>query len=158
MELNLETITKTIGAVTASLALVGGGYTLWDKVKPAKPILTWHGEYFSIESGPAGLERAVVVAREKHRDDCEVTSFKLEIKDSQYQVHDATSSVSVFSGPASHKIDKFGYRITLADPKKVAPGLAVLMANIKYKCPEGEVIVNYPDHPNLTFNITKETK
>jgi hypothetical protein len=83
-------------------------------------------------------------------------SFKLEVKDAQYQVHDATSSVSVFSGPASNKIDKFGYRITIQDPKKVAPGLATLMANIKYKCPEGEVIVNYPDHPNLTFNITRK--
>ena len=156
MELNLETITKSIAAVTASLALAGGGYTLWDKVKPVKPILTWHGEYFSIESGPADQERAVVVAREKHRDDCAVMSFKLEVKAPQYQVHDATSSVSVFSGPASNKIDKFGYRITIQDPKKVAPGPATLMANIKYKCPEGEVIVNYPDHPNLTFNITRK--
>jgi hypothetical protein len=156
MELNLETITKSIGAVTASLALVGGGYTLWDKLKPTKPILTWHGEYFKIASGPADSEFAVVVAREKHRNDCEVTSFKLEVKDSEFQVHDATSSVSVFSGPASQKIDKFGYRITLADPKKVAPGPATLLANIKYKCPEGEVIVNYPDHPNLTFDITRK--
>lgn len=156
MELNLETITKTIGAVTASLALAGGGYTLWDKLKPTKPILTWHGEYFKITSGPADGEFAVVVAREKHRDDCEVTSFKLEVKDSEFQVHDAKSSVSVFSGPASQKVDKFGYRITLADPKKVAPGPATLMANIKYKCPEGEVIVNYPDHPNLTFDISRK--
>ena len=157
MELNLETITKSIGVVTASLALMGGSYTLWDKVKPAKPILTWHGEYFSIESGPADKDRAVVVAREKHRDDCEVAAFKLEVKDSQFQVHAANSSISVFSGPASHKVDKFGYRITILDPSKVAPGPAVLMANIKYKCPEGEVIVNYPDHPNLTFNITKDS-
>ena len=94
MELNLDTITKSIGAVTASLALIGGSYTLWDKLKPAKPILTWHGEYFKIASGPADGEFAVVVAREKHRDDCEVTSFKLEVKDSEFQVHDATSSVS----------------------------------------------------------------
>jgi len=156
MELNLDTITKSIAAVTASLALAGGGYTLWDKLKPAKPILTWHGEYFKITSGPADGEFAVVVAREKHRDDCEVTSFKLEVKDSEFQVHDAKSSVSVFSGPASNKIDKFGYRITLANPAKVAPGPATLLANIKYKCPEGEVTVNYPDHPNLTFNITRK--
>jgi hypothetical protein len=156
MELNLDTITKSIAAVTASLALAGGGYTLWDKLKPVKPILTWHGEYFKITSGPADGEFAVVVAREKHRDDCEVTSFKLEVKDSEFQVHDAKSSVSVFSGPASNKIDKFGYRITLANPAKVAPGPATLLANIKYKCPEGEVIVNYPDHPNLTFNITRK--
>jgi hypothetical protein len=156
MELNLETITKSIGAVTACLALVGGGFTVWDKITPPKPILTWHGEYFKIQSGPADQEFAVVVAREKHRDDCEVKEFKLEVKDSEFQVHDAKSSISVFSGPASQKIDKFGYRISLADPAQVAPGPARLMATIKYKCPEGEVIVNYPDHPNLTFDITKK--
>jgi hypothetical protein len=155
MELTLETITKGIGAITASLALAGGGYSLWDKMKTPEPILTWHGEYFKIQSGPANGEFAVVVAREKHRDDCEVKEFKLEVKDSEFQVHTAKSSVSVFSGPASNKVDKFGYRITLADPARVAPGTATLMANIKYKCPEGEVIVNYPDHPNLNFDITR---
>jgi hypothetical protein len=155
MELTLETITKGIGAITASLALAGGGYSLWDKMKTPEPILTWHGEYFKIQSGPANGEFAVVVAREKHRDDCEVKEFKLEVKDSEFQVHTAKSSVSVFSGPASNKVDKFGYRITLADPARVAPGIATLMANIKYKCPEGEVIVNYPDHPNLNFDITR---
>ena len=156
MELNLETITKSIGAVTASLALAGGGYSLWDKLKPVQPILTWHGQYFKITSGAAGGEFAVIVAREKHRDDCEVKEFKLEVKDAEFQVHTAKSSVSVFSGPASNKIDKFGYRITLADPTRVAHGTATLMANIKYRCPEGEIIVNYPDHPNLTFTITRD--
>ena len=63
MEINLETITKSIAAVTASLALTGGGYTLWEKLKPTQPILTWHGEYFKIESGPASGEFAVIVAR-----------------------------------------------------------------------------------------------
>ncbi len=156
MELNLETITKSIGVITASLALVGGGYTVWDKVKPAAPILTWHGEHFKIQSGPADGEFAVVVAREKHRDDCEVKEFKLEVRDSEFQVHAAKSSISVFSGPASHKVDKFGYRITLADPKKVAPGPATLLANIKYKCPEGERTVTYPRHQNLTFMLEKK--
>jgi len=156
MEISLETITKSIAAVTASLALAGGGYSLWDKLKPVQPILTWHGQYFKIASGAAGGEFAVIVAREKHRDDCEVKEFKLEVKDAEFQVHTAKSSVSVFSGPASNKIDKFGYRITLADPTRVAPGTATLMANIKYRCPEGEIIVNYPDHPNLTFTITRD--
>ena len=114
MEINLDTITKSIAAVTASLALAGGGYTLWDKLKPTQPILTWHGEYFKIISGPADGEFAVIVAREKHRDDCEVKEFKLEVKDSEFQVHTAKSSVSVFSGPASNKVDKFGYRITIS--------------------------------------------
>jgi len=40
MELSLETITKGIGAITATLALAGGSYTLWDKLKPTQPILT----------------------------------------------------------------------------------------------------------------------
>jgi len=126
MKISLEIITKGIAAITASLALVGGGYTLWDKLKPVQPILTWHGEYFKIESGPANSEFAVIVAREKHRDDCEVKEFKLEVKDSAFQVHTAKSSVSVFSGPASNKIDKFSYRITLPNFTKVAPGTATL--------------------------------
>jgi len=126
MKISLEIITKGIAAITASLALVGGGYTLWDKLKPVQPILTWHGEYFKIESGPANSEFVVIVAREKHRDDCEVKEFKLEVKDSAFQVHTAKSSVSVFSGPASNKIDKFSYRITLPNFTKVAPGTATL--------------------------------
>ena len=88
MELSLETITKGIGAITASLALAGGSYSLWDKMKAPEPILTWHGEYFKIQSGPANGEFAVVVAREKHRDDCEVKEFKLEVKDSEFQLVD----------------------------------------------------------------------
>lgn len=155
MELSLETITKSIGVITASLALAVGSHTLWDKLKPTQPILTWHGELFKIQSGPANGEFTVIVAREKHRDDCEVKEFKLEVKDSHFQVHDVKSSISVFSGSASKKVDKFGYKITFVDPTKVAPGPATLLAHIKYKCPEGEVIVNYPDHPNLNFDITR---
>jgi len=44
---DLENITKGIGVVTASLALIGGGYTLWDKIE-SKDILTWAPEYFTI--------------------------------------------------------------------------------------------------------------
>jgi hypothetical protein len=96
MKISLEIITKGIAAITASLALVGGGYTLWDKLKPVQPILTWHGEYFKIESGPANSEFAVIVAREKHRDDCEVKEFKLEVKDSAFQVHTAKALLVYF--------------------------------------------------------------
>jgi hypothetical protein len=30
---DVENITKGIGVITASLALIGGGYTLWDKIE-----------------------------------------------------------------------------------------------------------------------------
>ena len=154
--MELDFVTKIIGACTATLALVTGGYTLSDKVGFfKKPILTWSPEHFKITGGPANSDFKVIVAREKHRDDCSVKEFKLEVRDSDMIVHLAKSSVSTFSGPATHKIDKFGYTISLDEPDKVAVGKATLLANINYKCPEGEVIVNYPDHENLTFDITK---
>ena len=57
--------------------------------------------------------------------------------------------------PANDKVDKFGYKITIEKhhQSKVAKGEATLLAHIDYKCPEGEVVVNYPDHQNLRFNI-----
>jgi len=39
------------------------------------------------------------------------------------------------------------------DVENVAKGEAMLLAHIGYKCPEGEQVVNYPSHPNLTFNV-----
>jgi hypothetical protein len=50
-------------------------------------------------------------------------------------------------------VDKFGYKFKLDTTAQVTPGVATLMAHIKYKCPEGEVIVNYPAHKNLMFTI-----
>jgi len=153
---DLDNITKGIGVVTASLALIGGGYTLYDKLGIEDPILAWAPEYFEISDGPADGEFKVIVAREKLRDDCKVTGFRLEIKDSEFIVHPATPSITKFSGPANDKIDKFGYKITLEGhyKNKVALGEATLLAHIDYECPEGPVVVNYPDHPNLKFNIT----
>lgn len=154
--MELEKVSKSIGIVTAVFALVTGGWTLSDKVGIfKKPILTFAPQHFSITDGPAHGEFRVVVAREKHRDDCSVEQFKLEVRDSELQVHEARSSIPVFSGPASPKIDSFGYRITLANPEKVAVGTATLMARINYKCPEGNTVITYPDHENLRFNITK---
>lgn len=156
MIVELEKITKIIGAATASLALLTGGYTLSDKVGWfKKPVLTWAPEYFQITSGPADGSFKVIVAREKHRDDCSVESFKLQVRDSNFIVHDAASSLTVFSGPATNKIDKFGYTITIPSNKTVSLGTATLLAHITYKCPEGATIVNYPDHNNLKFEITK---
>jgi len=35
----------------------------------------------------------------------------------------------------------------------IKPGTATLLAHIDYLCPEGSVVVNYPDHKNLEFEI-----
>jgi len=151
---DIENITKGIGVVTASFALIGGGYTLWDKFEN-KDILTWAPEYFTISNGPKDRPFDVIVAREKHRDDCKVEGFKLSVKDSKYMVHTASPSIAKFSGPASDKIDKFGFSFTIDAEHidMIPPGKATLLAHIDYSCPEGPVIVNYPDHQNLTFNI-----
>ena len=153
---DVENITKGIGIVTASLAMIGGVYTLYDKFGIEDPILTWAPEYFEISDAPANGNFDVVVAREKHRDDCKVTGFTLEVKDSKYIVHTAKPSIAKFSGPASEKIDKFGFSFSITEEHQgmVVPGIATLLARIDYDCPEGPVIVNYPDHENLKFNIT----
>lgn len=149
-----EDVSKTIGLVTAFLAMIGGGWTLADKVGVfKKDILEWSPEHFSISDGSASDEFKVVVARKKNRDDCEVISFKLEVRDADFVVHPAKPSIATFSGPASHDVDKFGYKFKLETEQKVATGQATLLAHIKYKCPEGEIIVNYPSHKNLNFNV-----
>jgi hypothetical protein len=97
------------------------------------------------------------VAREKIRDDCDVVGFTLEIRDSEYVVHPATPSVTKFSGPANDKVDKFGFNMYVqeGDYDRVALGEATLLATINYECPEGPVVVHYPDHENLRFNIER---
>jgi hypothetical protein len=149
---------KTISAVAASVAALGGSYTLADKFGWFdKPVLNWSPEHFEISDEAPDGEFKVVVARQKLRDDCEVTNFKIEIKDSDYVVHPAIPSIATFSGPATPTVDKFGYKFTFSPEvqKKIAAGEATLMAHIKYKCPEREVVVNYPNHKNLKFNIKK---
>jgi len=141
---DVENITKGIGVVTATFALIGGGYTLWDKME-SKDIMTWAPEYFSISDGPADGEFKVEVAREKHRDDCTVTDFTLSVRDSENIVHPATSSIGKFMGPASDKIDTFAYKMKLAEGHmhKVAKGTATLIAYIDYACPEGNIAVTW---------------
>ena len=151
--MDIESITKGVGVVTATLALVGGGYSLYDKIGFADPILTWAPEHFAISSGPATGSFKVAVAREKHRDDCTVTDFILDVRDSELFVHKATPSITKFMGPATDRVDTFAYSITLDKPEEVATGEATLIAYIHYECPEGQVVVNYPDHQNLRFNI-----
>ena len=150
--------TKTaIGVVSAVVALAGGGYQAAEKFGWLKhPILEWAPEHFSISDAPANGTFDVVVARRKIRDDCEVQDFKLTVRDSRYQVHTAVPSVTRFAGPATDTVDKFGYQFTLEAEHvgMVAIGEATLLAYIKYSCPEGEVVVQYPDHQNLRFMIT----
>ena len=154
---DVENITKGIGVVTATFAMIGGGYTLWDKVG-SKDILTWAPEHFEISDGPVTGSFDVIVAREKHRDDCSVEGFTLEVRDSKYMVHLATPGLTKFSGPASDKIDKFGFTFTIDEEHRdiIKPGEATLLAHIDYMCPEGPVVMNYPDHENLTFKILEE--
>jgi hypothetical protein len=152
--MDTDTIIKPVAAVTAIMAMIGGGYSLYDKVKlPPKEILKWDADHFSITSGPAFGQFKVVVARQKIRDDCTVEDFSLEVRDSDYMVHKALPSVAKFSGPASPTVDKFGYTMTVENPDSVAIGVAKLIARIMYKCPEGNVVIAYPDHKNLMFNI-----
>src|SRR6056300_908642 len=119
---DIENITKGIGVVTATLALIGGGYTLYDKLGIEDPILSWSPEHFEISDGPANGEFKVAVAREKHRDDCTVEDFILDVKDSEYIVHTAVPSITKFMGPASDRVDTFAYTMTIENPEKVASG------------------------------------
>jgi hypothetical protein len=152
--IDTDVITKPVAVVTAVMAMIGGGYSLYDKIKlPPKDILRWDADHFSISSGPASGEFKVIVARQKIRDDCTVEDFALEVRDADYVVHKANPSIAKFSGPATPTVDKFGYLITIDDPEKVVAGSAKLIARILYKCPEGNVVIAYPDHKNLTFNI-----
>ena len=150
--LDVENITKGIGVVTATLALIGGGYTLWDKLE-SKDILTWAPEYFNISPYEGAYK--VTVAREKHRDDCTVADFTLTVRDSENIVHQASSSIGKFMGPASDTVDTFAFKMQIESEQTVAPGIATLIAYIDYDCPEGHIAVTYPDHENLNFMITE---
>jgi hypothetical protein len=149
-----DAITKPVAVVTAVIAMIGGGYSLVEKIKlPPKDVLKWDAENFSISNSHASGAFKVVVARQKIRDDCTVEEFGLEVQDSEYIVHKAKPSVAKFSGPATPTVDKFGYTITLENPDSVAVGPAKLLARIVYKCPEGNVVISYPNHKNLSFSI-----
>ena len=147
---DIENITKGIGVVTATLAMLGGGYSVWDKFS-SKDILTWAPEHFNIE--PYEGNYKVTVAREKHRDDCTVTDFTLTVRDSENIIHQASSSIGKFMGPASDRVDTFAFKMSIESDQPVAQGMATLIAYIDYDCPEGHIAVTYPDHENLKFEI-----
>ena len=71
-------------------------------------------------------------------------------------IHAAKPSVSNFSGPAGKDIDTFTYQLTLSASEPISLGAATLLANIKYKCPEGDRTVQYPRHANLSFELKTE--
>ena len=152
--MDLENLKLYIGVATAGVALLTGGYQAADKFGwLQRPILEWAPEHFSVTDGPADGEFKVVVAREKLRDDCTVDGFVLDVRDSDLIVHQGTPSITTFMGPANNRVDTFAYTFTFDAPAVVAAGEATLIAYINYGCPEGKVVVQYPDHQNLRFEI-----
>lgn len=146
-------VTKTISAVAASVAALGGGYTLADKFGWFdREIIQWAPDHFKIVA-EEGQVINVTVARIKKRDDCSVESFTPSIRDAAGMVHEAATTASKFSGPAGPDIDTFTYQLTMVRKEKIADGPATLLATIKYKCPEGERVVQYPRHKNLSFDL-----
>ncbi|NCX56601.1 MAG: hypothetical protein EBW87_05315 [Burkholderiaceae bacterium] len=141
---------KTIAAVAASVAALGGSYTIGDKFGLFdKPIIEWAPDHFHIKDTRIGDPIPVTVARIKKRDDCAVEAFVPLIRDNAGVIHEAVPSNARFAGPAGPEVDTFTYYLIVKEA--VAPGRATLVATIKYKCPEGERIVSYPKHKNLTF-------
>ena len=158
MSLGFDNVKLVAGSLGAVVALVSGTFTLSDKVGfdlLKRPILEWSPENFKVEDGYIMDGFKVIVARQKLRDDCEVTGFNVQIRDSEYLVHPTATSVTKFSGPAGDSVEMFGYQVYLQEMHihKVSPGEAKLVGQIKYDCPEGEKIVTYPNHPNLNFNV-----
>jgi hypothetical protein len=149
-------LTKVIGAVAASVAALGGSYTLADKFGWLdRAILEWSPQHFNIPAAKIGEPINVTVARIKRRDDCSVEAFTPSVRDAAGMVHEATPSNSKFTGPAGNEVDTFMYQLKLSEKEPVAPGKATLTAIIKYKCPEGERVITYPRHENLSFLLEK---
>lgn len=154
--MEIPKLTPVVQFVTASFALVVGGYTAGDKFGWfQKDILEWAPEHFKIAPAKIGEPVMVTVARIKKRDDCSVEGFAPTVRDASGMMHEATPSMSKFTGPAGPEIDTFTYQLKVSDKERIAPGKATLMATIKYKCPEGERTVTYPRHANLTFLMEK---
>ena len=154
--MELPKLTPVVQFVTASFALVVGGYTAGDKFGWfQKPILEWSPDHFKIPATKIGQPVNVTVARIKKRDDCSVEGFEPTVRDAAGMIHAATPSMSKFTGPAGPDIDTFTYQLKVSDKEPIALGKATLLATIKYKCPEGERTVTYPRHANLTFTLEK---
>lgn len=149
-------LTPMVQFVTASFALAVGGYTAGDKFgwwSSERPILEWSPEHFKILPAKIGKPIKVTVARIKLRDDCVVEQFLPAVRDGAGVVHEATPSMSKFTGPASDTVDTFTYQLVVSEKEPIEPGKATLLATITYKCPEGQRTVTYPKHQNLTFML-----
>jgi hypothetical protein len=154
--MELPKITPVIQLATASFALAVGGYTAGEKFGWFKnEIVAWAPEHFRIENAKVGQPVTVTVARIKKRDDCSVEGFNVTVRDGAGVIHEATPSMTRFTGPAGSEIDTFTYTLDIADKETIAAGRATLLATIKYKCPEGERVVTYPRHQNLTFMLER---
>ena len=152
--MELPKLTPVVQFCTAAFALAVGGFTAGDKFgwwSTEKPILEWAPEHFKIQPAKIGSPITVQVARIKLRDDCSVESFVPTVRDASGMVHEATPSMTKFTGPASHEIDTFTYQLTMHQKERVVPGAATLLGTITYKCPEGQRTVTYPKHNNLIF-------
>lgn len=147
-------LTPVVQFLTATFALSVGGYSAGDKFGWFdRSIIEWAPEHFSIKDAKIGESVQVTVARIKKRDDCSVEAFLPTVKDGAGLIHEATPSMSKFTGPAGPEIETFTYLLKISDKEPINPGTATLLATIRYKCPEGERTVTYPKHKNLTFNL-----
>lgn len=154
--MELPKLTPVVQFATASFALAVGGYTAGEKFGWFRnEIIAWAPEHFRIESIKIGQPVTVTVARIKKRDDCSVENFEVTVRDGAGMIHQATPSMTRFTGPAGPEVDTFTYLLTISEKEPIAQGRATLLATIKYKCPEGERTVTYPRHPNLSFMLEK---
>ena len=154
--MELPKITPVVQFFTAAFTLAVGGYSAGEKFGWFRnDIIVWAPEHFRIVDTKIGQQVAVTVARIKKRDDCSVEGFNVTVRDGVGVIHEATPSMTRFTGPAGPEIDTFTYMLDIADKETIAPGRATLLATIRYKCPEGERTVTYPRHQNLTFVLEK---
>lgn len=154
--MELPKITPIVQFATAAFALAVGGYTAGEKFGWFRnEIITWAPDHFRISDAKIGEPITITVARIKRRDDCSVEGFNVTIRDGAGVVHEATPSMTRFTGPAGPDIDTFTYTLTMTSNEVVASGRATLLATIRYKCPEGERTVTYPRHPNLSFTLER---
>lgn len=154
--MDLPKLTPIVQFVTASFALAVGGYTAGERFGWFKnEIITWVPDHFKITDTKIGQPVTVTVARIKRRDDCSVEAFNVTVRDGAGVVHEATPSMTRFTGPAGPEVDTFTYTLDVSDKETMSVGRATLLATIKYKCPEGERVVTYPRHQNLTFMMER---
>jgi hypothetical protein len=152
--MELPKLTPIVQFVTASFALLVGGFTVGDKFGLlSNPVLEWAPEHFKIAPTVIGQPIAVTVARIKKRDDCSVEGFEPTVRDAAGLIHPSVPSMTKFTGPAGPDVDTFTYQLRVSDKDPITPGRATLLATIKYKCPEGERTITYPRHKNLTFEL-----